>query len=292
MSEDEEKLSKIEQKMKSLRERLDGLEAEAEKWREERDRLNELVKEMRAESLKHREERNSSNSKVADIKKKIESLRDRVREKRAYLEREDAKLDEERGRLPHRRNLAEKLSGIEWEIMTTPTLQMIDREKDLMDEAKGLEEGLTAHHILDQREDEEMDTYADIKALEVELRSLRNEIDRQWGLGNDSHEKMILLREKADEEKKRADEAHTRFKEQLEAKKIALTELNEVKKQASELRLKLGEIDRSKASERGKTLEERRRELQAEAKSKLEAGKKLSLEELKLIYEDKEDEEE
>jgi len=244
------------------------------------------------ESLKHREERNNSNSKVAEIKKKIESLRDRVREKRAYLEREDAKLDEERGRLPHKRKLAEKLSRIEWEIMTTPTLQMIDREKGLMDEAKGLEEGLTAHHNLDQREDEEMDMYADIKALEMGLRSLRNEIDRQLGLGNDSHEKMILLRQKADEEKKRADEAHIKFKEQLEAKKIALTELNEVTKQASELRLKLGEIDRSKASERGKTLEERRRELQAEAKIKLEAGKKLSLEELKLIYKDKADEEE
>ena len=291
MSNDD-KLTELERKITSLRSRLEELEVEANKWKAERDRLNELVKGIRAESAKHREDRDSSNGKIAEIKDKIDALRERVRERRTRLQVEGANLLDKRGRLPHRRKMAERLSRIEWEMMTTPTVQMLNKEKELINEAKGLEEGLIAHEKLDKKENGELAMYADVMALEMNLRDYRNEIDRIRAMSNDSHEKMIILRQKVVEEKKRADEAHAKFKERLEAKKVILSELKENDKRARELRSTLGELDRSKTLKISKALEERKKELQAEAKHKLDSGKKLSLEELKLIYEFEEEEDE
>ncbi|KON30879.1 hypothetical protein AC482_02755 [miscellaneous Crenarchaeota group-15 archaeon DG-45] len=283
MSGDDERLAELDEKAESLRGRRAELDDEAERWKRERERLNESARELRAAALRHRE--------VAEIKPRMEALRRELSEGRMRLAEVDAGLDEERRRLPPRRGLEERLGRIEWEMMTTPTSEMIEREGALAEEARALRRSLDAHVELDALEDERLRALADIKAAELALRGGRDEIAKLHEASEADHGEMIRLFARADEERGRADEAHARFLEHLSGVRAVDDELREVMAEARRLRGRLGERERRAAAEREREAEKRRAELMTEARRKLDAGERLSLEELRLLYGEGEDEE-
>ena len=289
MSGDEERLAELEDRADTLRRRRAELNSEAERWKNERDRLNESVRTLRGEALKHREERDEANRRVAEIKKRIESLRDVLTEKRRRLVEVDARLGEVRRSLPPKQDLKERLSSIEWEMMTTPTADILDREEELLAEAKGLRRTLAAHEELEAQEDEKLRVLADIKATELEIRGCWDEMKRLHEKSSTDHEKMILLHRRAEEERGRADDAHFKFLEHLSAIRGVDTELDKVMGEARIIRKRLRELEQRSAAEREQKIEARRRELVMEAKRKLEAGEKLSLDEIKLLYGEEEE---
>jgi len=283
-AEVEKRLAELEGRAAALRRRRGELNREAERWKETRDRLNESVRALRTEARKHREERDRANQRVAEIKARIEDLRHDLTEKRGTLTEAEEDLERRRKGLPPRREVEERLSRIEWEIMTTPTADMMDREKALAEEGRRLRDALAAHEALDAREDERLKMLADIKAVELEIRGCRDEVSRLHETSEENHEKMILLYRRADEEQGRADDAHAKFLENISAVRAVEGELREVRGEIRRLQKGLREADRQVSAEKERRIEVRKRELRMEVKRKLEAGAKLSLDELRLLY--------
>jgi len=240
---------------------------------------------MRTEAGRLREDRDSANQEAASIKQRIGQLRNEAEEKRKRLEELDSEVDQDRSRLPSKRRLASRLGHIEWEIMTTPTVEMLPKEKEIADEAKELEMGLTAHADLDIREDEGLKLLAEIKAIGISIQDLRKDAEKLHERGTENHEKMIALRQKASEERERANDAHAKFVERIQTIRTVREELAAVRKEIRAIRGKIGEAETLTRAEKKQALEAAKKEMVAEAKRKFNAGKKLTLDELKLLYE-------
>ncbi|MDH5200990.1 MAG: hypothetical protein OEW93_08895 [Candidatus Bathyarchaeota archaeon] len=290
MSADEERLAELETAAALLFERRDGLNREAERRRKERDRLNESVRSLRANATEERDKRDELNRRVAEIKKRMEGFRQELGAKREELARLDG--GDERRRLPPRGKLEEELRRIEWELSTTPTLEMLDREARLSERAGEIRRALEEHERLDAEEDRRLISLAGSKAVEVEIRRGREEMRELHEASQGHHEKMLQLHRQADEEKERADEAHVAFMESVSALKEVNAELDGVLGEAREIRGRLRRAERSVAARRAQEIEAMKRELKEEAQRKLDRGEKLSLEELKLLYGEDEEEEE
>ncbi|TET72810.1 hypothetical protein E3J39_01605 [Candidatus Bathyarchaeota archaeon] len=281
MSGDEDRLEEV---ASSLFEKRDELNGQAERWKRERDRLNESVKDFQGKALGEKEERDKINEKVAEIKKRVEGLRVDLAEKRGSAEGLDEELEEGRRRLRSRRRLEEELREIEWELSTTPTLEIKDREEELTERARELRLELEEHTKLDAKDDRYLHSLADSKAVEVGIREGLDEMRALHEVSQEHHERMLTFYRKADEERKRSDEAHKRFVECLNEIKEVNGELDTVMAELRKQRKELKDTDRRMAMRRSTYLQEKRKELAAEARRKLEAGEKLTLEEMKLVY--------
>lgn len=281
MSDDEDRLEEV---ASSLFDKRDELNRQAERWKRERDQLNESVKDLQGKALGEKEERDKINEKVAEIKKRVEGLRVDLAEKRGSAEGLDEELEEGRRRLRSRRRLEEELREIEWELSTTPTLEIKDREEELTERARELRLELEEHTKLDAKDDWYLHSLADSKAVEVGIREGLDEMRALHEVSQEHHEKMLALYRKADEERKRSDEAHKRFVECLNEIKEVNGELDTVMAELRKQRKELKDTDRRMAMRRSTYLQEKQKELAAEARRKLEAGEKLTLEEMKLVY--------
>jgi uncharacterized coiled-coil DUF342 family protein len=180
--------------------------------------------------------------------------------------------------------LEEELRGIEWELSTTPTMEIRDREAGLVEQAKEIRLELDEHAKLDSQDDAYIHSLADSKAVEVEIRRGRDEMQSLHEESQEHHERMLALYRKADEERKQSDEAHKKFVESLDEIRKVNGELDTVMAELREQRKELKDADRRVAVGRSRAVEEKRKELAEEARRKLEAGEKLTLEEMKLIY--------
>ncbi|UCD44596.1 MAG: hypothetical protein JSV27_10845 [Candidatus Bathyarchaeota archaeon] len=280
---DEERLAELEANASQLLERKEEFRSRLERLRAERDQLNDSVKSLRAEASKEKDKRNQLNDSVAEVKKLIEQLRRTMDEKRGRLDQLDDER-EGRSRLPPRWRLEQELQRIEWELSTTPTLEMRDREDQLADRTSELNQALEEHDRLDSELDRRLMSLADSKAVEVEIRGRRDKIQELHEQSQVHHERMLQLYRMADEEKGRADGAHARFVEALNGLKGVDAELDVVMAEVRALRKGVRESDRLVAQERERSAERIKKDLAAEARRKLEAGEKLTLEEMKLIY--------
>jgi uncharacterized coiled-coil DUF342 family protein len=292
MFSDEERIQEKASDAKALREKRETLKREAERWRKQRDRLNESVRALRDKALIERDERDNINGQVAEVKTDIKKLFVEMDGRRDRLAQIEAELESERRRLPPRNKIERNLRSIEWELMTTPTLEMKGRESSLIDEADSLRKALAEHRKLEALFDNKLDSLADSKAVELGLRELREEIRKLHEMSQEHHEAMIQLFRKVDEERKLADEAHRNFVEKISELKNVNKELGRLNAEIRGISLDQREREGALKAQRRKELNAKKQELQEAAKIKLEKGQKLSFEELKLIYEGEEEEEE
>jgi len=261
--------------------RLLELEREAAELLDKREDLT-----LRSMALSEKEQRDELNEKVAELKGKVEELRHELDEKRRMLLQLEEEQGEGRRKLPPRRKLEHELQRIEWELSTTPTVEMREREAQLVERGREIGRALGEHDRFDAKDDMRLMSAADSKAIEVEIRRSRDEMMKLRDESQIHHEKMLQFFAKADEERKKADESHTSFFESVSTMREVNTELDRIMGEVRELRLRLREEEHLESLKRERSIEEMRRELVAEARRKLETGEKLSLEELKLIYEE------
>jgi len=286
LSSEEERLLEMEEAAARLMEKRGELSKLVKNRRIKRDRLNESAKSLRSMALSEKEQRDQLNEKVAELKGKVEELRHELDEKRRRLFQLEEEQKEGWRKLPPRRKLEQEMRRIEWELSTTPTLEIREREAQLVERGREIERALGKHDRLDAKDDLRLMSAADSKAIELEIRRSRDEMKKLRDESQIHHEKMLQLFAKADEERKKADESHASFLESVSTVREVDTELDRVMGEARELRLRLREEERLESLKRERSIEEMRRELVAEARRKLETGEKLSLEELKLIYEE------
>jgi uncharacterized coiled-coil DUF342 family protein len=274
----------LEEQGSALFEKRDGFNKERETRRKERDHFNESVKDLQAKARNAKAERDEVNARVAELKGRLGGLRERLEAKREIAGEIYDENDESRRGLRSRRRLLEELREIEWELSTTPTLEIKDREAELIERAKHLKVQIGEHRKLDTRDDMYLMSLADSNAVGMEIRKIREEMASIRETGQEHHERMLAFYRQADEDRKRSDEAHKKFVEALEALKEVNGELDKVIPELNKMRkLSLDEV-RFLRENRDKVIAEKRKELAAEAKRKLDAGEKLSLDEMKLVY--------
>jgi uncharacterized coiled-coil DUF342 family protein len=274
----------LESQASELFENRDELIKERETRRKERDHLNQSVKDLQEKARNAKDERDGVNARVAELKGRLGGLRERLEAKREAAGKLDEELDESRRRLRPRGRLLEELRSIEWELSTTPTLEIKDREAELIERAKYLKAQVEEHRELDTRDDMYLMSLADSKAVGVEIRKIREEMNSLRETGQEHHERMLAFYRQADDERKRSDEAHQKFVEAMEAFRDVNGELDNILPQLKKMRKLSQDEARFLAEKRDKVLEERKKELAAEAKRKLDAGEKLTLDEMKLVF--------
>lgn len=291
MSSEDKTLDELESQAATLRKTRGTLFDQIKKLRDERDRLNESANRLREEAQKHREERDKINARVKGIKEQLGPLFEELDAKKEKLTDAERSLREEYKNKPSKSKVERDLRRIEWEVMTTPTKQMLDREDELISRASSLRRTLEELKSLEKVEDKRIDIMADKKATELEIRSMREEIQSISEQSQQHHEKMIELYEEADLEKKKADDAHAKYIEKIEEVNKVKEELNLIMPQIKAIRdgARMSEL---KIAERRKmTTQQRMEDMKREAVRKMENGEKLTFEDLRLIYGDEEEEE-
>lgn len=274
----------LEKVASSLFDRRDELNQLLDRCRKERDHLNDSVKDLQLKAAEQKNERDRINRNVAEIKVRIESLHQRLDEKIKSIEGLDEELQESRRRLRSRRRLENELHKIEWELSTTPTLEMREKEALLIEQSKEIRLELEKHTKLDSQDTGFFHSFADSKAVELEIRKSRDEMKALRDASQEHHERMLVLYQKADEERKRSDKTHEKFVECLNEIKEVNGELDKVMVELRKKRKDQMDTERRSAMRRSRLLEEKKIELVERAQRKLEAGEKLTIEEMKLIY--------
>ncbi len=295
MTEIEERIDELENRATELRRKKSEIQELVDRWRAERDRLNESSRAIRDEAAEHREERDRMNERVAELKDKLQPLLRELEEKRRVLEAFQGGLREDKEGLPNKRRVESAFRRVEWEAMTTPTREMLEREDELIERAKGLKRTLEEFDEVERKEDASIGMIAETKAKELEIRRIREEMRALSEKSQENHEAMITLYEKADKEKRKADDAHANFVESLKEVEAINDEFDGVMLEMNALRSGLRVAELKEKEERRKGLKAVLDGMRLEAHRKLEAGEKLTFEEMKLIYgevgEDEEEEE-
>jgi len=284
MSADDERLAGLERRLDELFRRRDSLREQADKFKGQRDALNEEVKSLREQAASERGLRDELNQRVAEIKAKVDGLREKLEEQRGGLGQPEVRQRGRRPGLPPRWRVEQDLQQVEWEMATTPTMEIRDKEEALIERASSLRALLEEHKRLEAQEDVRLDSLAGSRAIGLEIRRGRDEIQSVRDVSQGHHERMLAFYRKADEEGGRADELHAKFVERLEKSREVNAEIDVVLPEVRELRKKLRATGQRLSARRDQSLRAKREELKAEAMRKLEAGEKLSLEEMKLIY--------
>ncbi len=288
---DENRLDKLEAQAAELRNTRNTLFEQIKKIKEERDRLNKSAKAARDQAQKHRKERDRINAKVQEIKKNLGPLFEELDEKNQALAEADKAIREEyRGR-PNKKRIQEDLNRIEWEVMTTPTKEMLGREDELIARAANLRRTLEGFKDIELKQDKKMDYIADKKVTEAEITVMRDEINQLAEQSQEHHERMILFYEQADKEKQKADDAHNRYVEKIKEVEAIKEDINLMLPEINALRDGLKASDLKIEELRKMNTQQRAEAMKQAAIKKMENGEKLTFEDLRLIYGDEDDEE-
>ncbi len=284
MSAEETELDEFELQANKLKKTRNTLFKQIKKFRDERDRHNEKARVNRDRAKKHQTERDKINAEIQEIKKKLDPMYNLVNEKNKEIQLTEAELREGYRGMPRKEKIQKDLQRIEWEVMTTPTNEMLGREDEMLEEASRLKKTLEEFKHIDKKEEEKMSVISDKRIVQSEINLTRDKISELAEKSQEHHEKMILFFEDASKSRKQADEAHSRYIEKIKEADDIKQDLNFLMPQIRALRdglraseLKMAELRKMNAQQRADALKE-------EALKKMDKGEKLSFQDLRLIY--------
>jgi uncharacterized coiled-coil DUF342 family protein len=272
----EDELRRLEEALSALMARRGELEAEVKRWVEERDRCNEAVRALRDQTTGFREKRDAANLRVRELKSEVLSLRGGVDEKRERLRGVEQRLGELRRDLTgDRQRLEKRLRELDWEVMTTPTREMLGREAEVAKETRELRSKLAAYDLSEKLEAERLELKSAIMADQLRIRGLREEMDQLSSESQANHEGMVEVYGRLDDARLKADEAHKKVVEVREQLRGIGEEELDLHKRVQRLR---GELARGR-------MDRLREEAVQRIRDKLQRGGKLSFEEFRLLSE-------
>lgn len=274
------KIRKLSQELKSLREKRDAFNKETEQWAEKRDTINKQIKDLRLEATNIRERRDTANEKVKDLKiqrdQKVALIREVIEETKQLKKK--IRLLAKKKPIQAANAIRKEKEQIEWKIQTTSlTLQ---EEKPLVKKANQLEVQLNIYEKINDARKELTESQNKIKIMDEEARSSHTQLSELAQLSQELHSKMIKTIKKAKTLQTEADNYHQIFLQNKQKSHKIHIEYTEVQKEVKTLKKELAETE-----EKEKMLqqEETRKRLKAKVLKKLKQGKKLTLEEFKLL---------
>ncbi|MEM2108246.1 MAG: hypothetical protein QXL10_03055 [Candidatus Bathyarchaeia archaeon] len=267
----------------SLKSEIDKAEAEISEYLEKRDRLNEKFRKYRENIQLLRNERNQLNDTVKSLKQQRDAARERKKIIIEEIKEATKKAAELKAKKPKisRRKLEKEIQGIEWKIQTTPL--NLQEEKKLVEKARQLEPQLNIYQKLEQQNMKIAALRQELNTLEAKANLSHHELIATAQKSQELHALIITKIKEADDIKKEANLMHSTYvqaKERIKSLQQALKALIEQKRQLQNA-IRVDDEMQRKATE--KMLKEK---LEAQARSKLQRGEKLSWEEFQLLVDD------
>lgn len=284
MSADELKLDALELQATELRTTRNTLFDQIKKLKEERDRHNKASRASRDQAQKHRTERDRINKKIQEIKQRLGPLFDTLNEKNDALDEADRAIRAEYRGKPRKEAVQKDLDRIEWEVMTTPTSQMLGREDEMLQRASELKKTLESYKSIEEKQGKKQGVLADKRTTQSEIRVMRDEINQLAEQSQEHHERMILFYEQTDKDRTKADEVHGRYVDKIKEVDLIKQDLNFIMPQVYAMRAGLKASDLKVAELRKMNAKQRAEAMKKEAVDKMSRGEKLSFEDLRLIY--------
>lgn len=279
------KIRKSSQQLQSLRRQKHSLDEETEQWAEKRDLVHKHIKDLRLEAAKTRDRRNVMNAKVKAQKIHRDERRNIIKEKTEEIKRLKKKLRllyVKRSRADINLIRKEK-EDIEWKIQTSSL--SLQEEKPLVQRANQLDIELETHTQF-------IDTKNQIEKLRTQITTTNEKanlfhknLEELANQSQELHKTMIENLNKAQNLRSEADKYHQEFLQNKQKSRILHQECIELEKRVEALKKCLAETERKRKKEQQEKVRERLRE---EAVEKLGKGRKLSLDEFKLLAEDEE----
>jgi uncharacterized coiled-coil DUF342 family protein len=276
-------IAALNEQIASLKEEINKANADIKVHLEKRDKLNVQFRKYREEIQALKNERDLIN----DVVKALKQQRDAAREKRKKMIAEIRAITDEiralKAKKPRksRQQLEKEIHNIEWKIQTM-TLDL-QEEKRLVNEVKQLEPQLRIYQKIEQQNIRITELQKEIEALEAKANASHQELISAAQRSQELHAMIITKINEATAIKREADQLHSAYvlaKERMEPLRQALKELIEQKRQLQNAIREESEMQKKTAE---KVLKET---LEAQARSKLQQGEKLSWEEFQLLADD------
>jgi uncharacterized coiled-coil DUF342 family protein len=281
--EQTEELPAIDMSLANLEQQLDSAKMEEKKLIEKRNRLNEDFRKSREEIRSLRKERDNLNERVQNLK----ILRDEINSKSSVIIEElkaiNQKIEELKTKTPKRRHddLQREIDEIEWKIQTT-TLDM-NEEKRLVEEVKQLEKQLQTYKRIEKQKKKALELKSNLNALRTQADNFHQELSSIAQKSQETHAKMISKIGESRKAKGDADSLHLAYLQIKERTKPIIDEYKRTSEKIRQLLEKTKTEHENYQKEKGRELKER---LVAEARDKLQQGKKLNWNEFQLLNEE------
>jgi len=282
LSESQEKIDELNQKLSVLKEKRNELDAEARNLMEKRDKLNGESSKIHAEIKELKTERDSYNTNVRELKLQRTELEAKIAGKIEEIK----KLREETRELATKRpskslgQLQKEIEGIEWKIQTTP-MNMQD-EKKLVEQVQQLGTQLNIQRKIQNLNARKIELQAELKALQTNRETSHEKLIEIAQQSQKTHEKMLCKVNEAKQAKAEADSIHQLFLNAKEKSKPINREIEETLGIIGQLK---NEIRTKEAKEKKKDEQAILEKLEKQAREKLKRGEKLTWEEFQLLVE-------
>ena len=232
--------------MKNLREQANTADAQIKKYIEQRNQLNDQVKQTRQEIDELKTERDSINEKV----KLLKQQRDEIRAKTAPItEKINAikeKIDELKKKVPRERqqDLQEELDAIEWKIQTTSL--DLQEEKGLIENVKQLEILLSSYKKIDLKYKKMKELIIQRQTIEAQADVFHNELTDLAKKSQEIHSQMIEKVNTAKITRAQADSLHQAYVKTKEEILLFQVKIAELTGQLQGLRASMREEDKAR----------------------------------------------
>jgi len=276
------KIDELMDKLSPLKSQEEKLDAETDKWAEERDKLNDQLRIFREQIFELKRARDEMNEKVREQKQQREKARAEIRAKVEEIK----KLQQETKALARKKparslqSLQKEVDSVEWRIQTTSL--DLKEERELVGKVKELEGQLAVYRKLEQINRKRLELQADVRVLNTKVELYHKSLVEAAQKSQEIHEKMLKRVEESKNLKAEADRLHKLFVEAKEKTVPLRKEIAEITDLLRQLRSELREDEKKQKEKSEETLREK---LESQAREKLRRGEKLTWEEFQLLAE-------
>ena len=282
--------SELDQKERELSKAFKDLSlhrTSSKRFREERDRLNSEVRALGEEASILKMHRDIINQDIARLKKRREGLQREIRVKRGIID--NAKNERDRlneiSKGKYDKLLSLYTENLETFISADITLE---HEIDLFNQLIKFGERINAAKEADQKHRELRRGYKHIKAMQRELEMIHERIQRLADESQQYHEKLVDTYKKIDLIRAESDEYHKKLIETYKITDPLRDRIDNLKKTIKEMRERLSTEIRALKDAQLKREEAKNEERRIEARERYLKTGKMSIEDLRILLENRE----
>jgi len=275
-------LNEVDQKLSLIKEKKYTQNENIRLLVEKRDKCNLKFKELRQNINEQKMDRDELNEKVKKLKQKRDIIRLEISSKIEEIMKHRQKIDSFRDKLPIRKNidLQKEFEDLEWKIQTT-TLEL-DEEKQLVEQVKIIGTQLNKYKKIDKQKKIIFEIQSEINELKKITEKTHEELTKIANQSQKMHKAMSLNIDELNNIKEKGDQFHFAYLKEKKEQILLQDEIRKLIDNKNKLRKIIKEQDETRKREAEKKI---KKEIKSEAQNKLKNGKKLSLEEFKLLSE-------
>ncbi len=277
-------IEEIENSISYLENYKENLKKEAQIHLNNRENSNCRFKKIKSEATEYRNKRDLLNQEVQDLKLKREDLKKELLSKREEIQKKLISYNELKKKIPNNfKSLKIKQEELEWIIQTNPLSKQ--EEQKLIERINEIEHKLVDYIRMKDLKNNISQDREDIKLLKNQIKSFYED---QTGLSKKSdiyHEEFLKIYKKAEKFRKESFNSHESYKECQDKLFQIRIEIKHKIIRVKGLRKKLYEI--LKLKQAGKDNDFKKKTLDGALK-KFKKDRKVTLEEFKLVLENRE----